>query len=82
VAEKNQKKIVNFDATSMFSGQRQFVGFEVLTAVVMKHYIFKDITPCSQLNVKPACYMLHAGFILGLFFDREYGGDIFLLNSS
>jgi hypothetical protein len=27
------------------------VGFEVLTPVVMKSYIFRDITPCSQLKV-------------------------------
>jgi hypothetical protein len=28
-----------------------FVGFEVLTAVVMKSSIFWDITPCSPLKV-------------------------------
>jgi hypothetical protein len=28
-----------------------FVGFEVLTPVVMKIYIIWDITPCSPLNV-------------------------------
>jgi hypothetical protein len=36
VVEKNGEKIINFNATSMFSSQRQFVAFEVLTAVVMK----------------------------------------------
>jgi hypothetical protein len=30
---------------------RRFVGFEVLTAVVMKSIIFCDITPCRPLNV-------------------------------
>jgi hypothetical protein len=29
------------------------VGFEVLTAVVMKSSVFWDITPCSPLKVKP-----------------------------
>jgi hypothetical protein len=29
------------------------VGFEVLTAVVMKSSIFWDITPCSPLKVNP-----------------------------
>jgi hypothetical protein len=28
-----------------------YVGFEVLTAVVMKNTIFWDITPCSPLKV-------------------------------
>jgi hypothetical protein len=25
-----------------------------------------------------ACYLLYAGFLLGLFFDPEDGGDMFL----
>jgi hypothetical protein len=25
-----------------------------------------------------ACYLIHAGFLLGLFFDPEDGGDMFL----
>jgi hypothetical protein len=28
----------------------------------------------------PACYLLHAGFLFGLFFDPEDVGDRFLLN--
>jgi hypothetical protein len=28
------------------------VGFEVLTAVVMKNYMLWNITPCSPLNIK------------------------------
>lgn len=28
----------------------QYLGFEILTAVVMKNSIFRDITPCNQLN--------------------------------
>jgi hypothetical protein len=27
-----------------------------------------------------ACYLLHAGFLLGLFFGPENGGDMFLRN--
>jgi hypothetical protein len=26
------------------------------------------------------CHLIHAGFLLGLFFDPEDGGDMFLLN--
>jgi hypothetical protein len=29
-----------------------------------------------------ACYMLHASFLLGLFFDHEDGGNMFLSNIS
>jgi hypothetical protein len=36
---------------------------------------------CSALLCKQACYLLHAGFLLGLFFDREDGGNMFLQNA-
>jgi hypothetical protein len=29
------------------------------------------------LGVTPSCYLLHAGFLLGLFFYPEDGGDMF-----
>jgi hypothetical protein len=59
------------------------VGYEVLTATVMKSSTFMDITPCSPLKVNRrfggtqcfACCLLHAGFFLGLFFDLEDGGE-------
>jgi hypothetical protein len=41
--------------------------------------IFWDITPCGPLKVNRrfgenvACHLLHAGFLLGLFFDPEDG---------
>jgi hypothetical protein len=50
-----------------------FVGFEVLTAVVMKNTVFWDITPRL-----PTCF--HAGILLGLFFEPEDGGYMFLRN--
>jgi hypothetical protein len=65
------------------------VGFEVLTGVV----IFWDIMLCNLLKVicvseenvssvfrveGSACYPLHAGFLLGFFFDAEDGGDMCL----
>jgi hypothetical protein len=53
-----------------------FIGFEVLTAVVMKSSIFWVITPCSKLLA--TCF--HSGLLLGLFFGPEDRGDIFLRN--
>jgi hypothetical protein len=62
----------------------QCVGFEDLTAVVMNRSVFWDITPYSRLKAIPrfrgTCrlhHLLHVGFLLGLFFDPEYGGDRF-----
>jgi hypothetical protein len=50
----------------------------------MKSTIFWDITLCSPLRVNPClvatCF--HAGFLLGLFFDPDSGGDMFLWNIS
>jgi hypothetical protein len=34
----------------------------------------------NKPSKKPACYLLHAGFLLGLFFDPEDGRDMFLQN--
>jgi hypothetical protein len=31
-------------------------------------------------NAGSACYLLHAGFMLGLIFDSEDGSDMFLQN--
>jgi hypothetical protein len=49
---------------------------------VTKSTAFWDITPCSPLKVnreqRSACH--HAGFLLGLFFDHEDGGDMSLRN--
>jgi hypothetical protein len=34
----------------------------------------------SQYLQKRVCYLLHSGFMLGLLFDPEAGGDMFLRN--
>jgi hypothetical protein len=54
-----------------------FVGFEVLTLLVIMSTIFWDITPCSPLKVnrRSGEALLSAGFSLRIFFD---GGDMFL----
>jgi hypothetical protein len=52
-------KYLNF---ATFRTRYYFVGFEVLTAVVMKSTIFWDITPCSPLSVNRrfgGTYLLH-----------------------
>jgi hypothetical protein len=51
---------------------RLHTGFEVLTGVFMNSSIFWVIMRCS--------YLLHAGFLLGLFFDPENRVDMFLRN--
>jgi hypothetical protein len=43
------------------------VGFEALTVVMMQKFVFLDMP-----------YLLLAGFLLGLFFDHDNGGDVFL----
>jgi hypothetical protein len=45
-----------------YKSSLKYVGFEVLTAVVMKNIIFWDITPCSPLSVNRrfgGTYRLH-----------------------
>jgi hypothetical protein len=73
------------------------VGFEVLTAVIMKTTIFCDRTPCSPLKVNQrfggTCRLhlqgrrrtvlaicFHTGFLLGLLFCSEDGGNMLLRN--
>jgi hypothetical protein len=86
---------------------QQWVGFEVLTGVAMKNYIFCNMSS-SPLKVsrcfwgtcclhfqgrrigqarnqheaggKPPCHLLHTISLLGLFFDPEDRGDMFLRN--
>jgi hypothetical protein len=36
--------------------------------------------PYPWLHNKPACFLLHPGFLLGLLFSPEDGGDMFLQN--
>jgi hypothetical protein len=53
------------------------VGFEVLTPVVMKSTIYRDITPCSLLKSQPTFQRnTLASILLGLFFDPEDGGSV------
>jgi hypothetical protein len=54
----------------IFQALNIHVGFEVLTAVVMKsYYIFWNITPCSLFA---SCFQAY--FLLDLFFNPEDGG--------
>jgi hypothetical protein len=56
-----------------------YIGFGVLTAVVMKGSIFWVIMLYSPLEVNQrACYLRHAGFLFGLLFNPEDGGEMFL----
>jgi hypothetical protein len=75
----------------LFEGTLLFARSEILPAVVMKSYAFWDVTPCSPLKANlgsggtcrlhlqgQRSHLLHAGFLLGLFFGREAGDDMFL----
>jgi hypothetical protein len=65
-----------------------YVGFDVLTAVVMNSSVFGDIMLCSFLKVAGhfrgtrciTCCLLHAGFLLGFCYSPEDGGSMFLQN--
>jgi hypothetical protein len=46
----------------------------------MKSAIFWGIMPCSPFEAEPLATCFNAGFLLGIFFDPEDGGDIFLRN--
>jgi hypothetical protein len=58
----------------------------------MQSSTFWDITQCSPLEVNwrlekniarsSVCYLFHVGFLLGLFFNPEYRGAMFLRNIS
>jgi hypothetical protein len=56
------------------------IGFQVLTAVVMRGSIFWDITLCSLLKVDRRVPLASDGFLLDLLFNHEDGGDMFLRN--
>jgi hypothetical protein len=68
-------------------------GLQILIAVIVKNSIFWDITPCGLLEVKNQCSgtkskpikkpgfcLLYPGYLFGLLFDAEDGGDMFLRN--
>jgi hypothetical protein len=56
-----------------------FVGFEVLTVVIMKSTIFWVVTVCSLVEVHEhsACHLLVAGFLLRFLFSPGDGGSKF-----
>jgi hypothetical protein len=79
--------VLSFMVTRYTSYLRDYVGFEVLTEIIMKGSVFWDIAPCGPVQVENsfrgtslACCLLHAYFLPGLLFDPEDVGDILLRN--
>jgi hypothetical protein len=63
------------------------LGYNAVLSVESKPTFRRLISPPSSgqnnnPSKKPtsACYLLYAGFLLGIFFDPEDRGDMFLLN--
>jgi hypothetical protein len=64
--------------------------FQICGRKISEVRIFVEDYECSTVtefnhgetcsNVGSACHLLHAGFSLGLFFDPDDGGDMFLRN--
>jgi hypothetical protein len=76
-----------FECPSIWKTSHKFNAYldEVPTAVVIKSKIFWDITPCSSETARsfgkknispPSLSPTSAGFLLGLLFDPEDGGDV------
>jgi hypothetical protein len=52
-----------------------------ITEHTVKSTDFWDVMPCS-LTLQTACFLILAGYLLGIFFDPEYGGSMLLQNFS
>jgi hypothetical protein len=61
--------------------ERTNVSEEHVTSIFSVKKLAKQKTN-MKLVAEPACYLLHAGFLLGIFFNPKDGGDIFLWNIS
>jgi hypothetical protein len=63
---------------------KSFVFWDITPSVQSQPTFWENMSPSSSGSknkpTKKACYMLHAGFLLGLFFDLEDRGDMFLRN--
>jgi hypothetical protein len=90
-----QEVEANFDASSRTFCNWNYcssVGFEVLTEMVVQSFVlgYNAVlslkfnwhfgATCSFHLQGFACCLLHASFLLGLLFNHEDGGDMFLRN--
>jgi hypothetical protein len=60
----------------------RFIKFELSECKQNLCYLKQNVwrEALEKIHKGFACYLLHAGFLFGLFFDPEDGGDMFLRN--
>jgi hypothetical protein len=64
------------------------LGYNAMQSIESPLAFWRNMSPPSSRSKKKpskkkssSCYLLHAGLFLGLFFDLEDGGDIFVQNT-
>jgi hypothetical protein len=56
------------------------LGYNVVQSVERQPTYQRNMLHPSSGLKSSACYLLHTGFLLGLFFDPEDGSDVFFRN--